>query len=160
MIFGAHSTMLNRLISIASSPATRRYAVGIIAVLIFTVAAIIVYKRRVQPTLDPNYVPNKEFASGRVDQGPAVYFFYTTWCPHCKTAKPIWNEFKASLKEKKVNGQKVEFIEVDCDKDKALADRYNVKGYPTIKLVSGNEVVEYDAKPDLTSLHQFLKSSL
>lgn len=152
--------MLTRLLNVVQNPVTRRYFIALFAICVFATVAIIVYKRKVEPALNPSYVPNKEFASGRQDQDPALYFFYTTWCPHCKTAKPIWNEFKESMKDKKVNGQKVIFIEVDCDKDKALADRYDVKGYPTIKLVSGNQVVEYDAKPDIKSLEQFLQSSL
>ena len=152
--------MLTRVSQLVRRHATRRLAFTLLAIAVFVTAAIMVYKRKVAPTLNPSYVPNKEFASGRVDAGPAVYFFYTTWCPHCKTARPIWDKFKSSMKGKKVNGQEVTFIEVDCDKEKALADRYDVKGYPTIKLVSGNQVVEYDAKPDIKSLEQFLKSSL
>ena len=152
--------MLARLSRLAQNSSTLKYIIALFAICVFVTVAIIVYKRKIAPALNPSYVPNKEFASGRVDEGPALYFFYTTWCPHCKTAKPVWDKFEAQMKGKKVNGQEVEFIKVDCDKEKALADRYEVKGYPTIKLVSGNQVVEYDAKPEISSLEKFLKSSV
>ena len=34
------------------------------------------------------------------------------------------------------------------------------EGYPTIKLVDNNKIIEYDAKPELDTLHQFLNTSL
>jgi len=152
--------MLARLSRLAQNSSTLKYIIALFAICVFVTVAILVYKRKIAPTLNPSYVPNKEFASGQVDEGPTLYFFYTTWCPHCKTAKPIWDKFEQQMKGKKVNGQEVTFVKVDCDKEKALADRYEVKGYPTIKLVSGNQVVEYDAKPEISSLEQFLKSSV
>ena len=41
-----------------------------------------------------------------------------------------------------------------------MADKYKVDGYPTIKLVKGNQVIEYDAKPTLENLKEFLNSTL
>ena len=41
-----------------------------------------------------------------------------------------------------------------------MADQYKVEGYPTIKLVKGNQVIEYDAKPSIEHLTEFLNSTL
>lgn len=145
--------------AVGGSPVRKTLIVaGIIAV--FIACAVAVYRARIAPTLNPSYVANKEFAPGSADQAPTVYFFYTTWCPHCKTAKPVWHKFKEELKGKRVKGYEIVFKEVDCDKDKSLAERYNVQGYPTIKLVSGGKVIDYDAKPEVSSLHKFLQTSL
>ena len=54
----------------------------------------------------------------------------------------------------------IKFSEVDCDINEAAADKYNVDGYPTIKMVKNKKVIDYDAKPELPSLNKFLKSSL
>jgi len=51
-------------------------------------------------------------------------------------------------------------VPVNCEEDKQTADRFDVEGYPTIKLVYGNKVIEYDAKPDLDTLKEFLSTSL
>ena len=89
-----------------------------------------------------------------------IYFFYTEWCPHCKTAKPIWADFKAQMGETKVNGATLHFIEVDCDKDVATSDKFNVKGFPTIKLMKGNQIIEYDAKPSVVNLIEFVNTAM
>jgi hypothetical protein len=73
---------------------------------------------------------------------------------------PVWKKFKESIGEKKVKDTRINFIEIDCDKDTATADKFKVDGYPTIKLVHGNRVIEYDAKPSLDTLSQFLNTSL
>jgi|TARA_B110000285_G_C15033091_1_gene567788 thioredoxin-like negative regulator of GroEL len=59
-----------------------------------------------------------------------------------------------------VNGTKIKFIEIDCDKETAVAEKFKVEGYPTIKLVNKNQIIEYDAKPDLDTLRLFLEKSL
>ena len=58
-----------------------------------------------------------------------------------------------------MNGKTLYFKEIDCDKDEKLADQYNIEGYPTIKMIKGDQVVDYDAKPTEKSLTQFLTTS-
>lgn len=134
-------------------------AVSVVAAL-FIAVAIWMYYKYVVPRVNAAYVPNKEYAQKR--QGEAdLYFFYTSWCPHCKTAKPVWQKFKEHIEAKgHASGVKVNFIEVDCEKDHDTADKFNVSGYPTIKLLYNNKVIEYDAKPDQENLQQFLDESL
>jgi thiol-disulfide isomerase/thioredoxin len=115
--------------------------------------------------MNPSYVANKEFTSqGEQDGGDSdvadLYLFYTTWCPHCKTTKPIWEKLKNKVGNSGVKGVKINFIEIDCDKDKDTANKFKVEGYPTIKMVHNNQVIEYDAKPNLETLMQFLETSL
>ena len=62
--------------------------------------------------------------------------------------------------DNKFKGYRINFIEVDCDKDKATADKFNVQGYPTIKLVKGNRITDFDARPSKDTLIEFLNSSL
>jgi len=97
---------------------------------------------------------------GSEDNYADLYFFYTSWCPHCKTAFPIWNELKQEIGDSGVNGTKIKFIEIDCDKETAVAEKFKVEGYPTIKLVNKKQIIEYDAKPDLDTLKIFLEKSL
>ena len=38
-----------------------------------------------------------------LDPGQAKFmFFYTPWCPHCKTAQPVWASLKETLKNMNV----------------------------------------------------------
>ena len=119
------------------------------------------YRRSVAGKLNKKYVANNEFSqNSRGNMTADIYFFYTEWCPHCKTAKPVWADFKNQIGDKKVNGVALNFIEVDCDKDTETSDKFNVKGFPTIKLVRGNQIIEYDAKPTTQNLLEFVNSSL
>lgn len=54
--------------------------------------------------------------------------FYAPWCGHCKKLEPEWNEAAAKLK-----GQ-VRFGKVDATVEGELAQKFGVRGYPTIKI--------------------------
>lgn len=59
------------------------------------------------------------------DEGQLV-FFGTGWCPHCIKFQKVWSKFKE-------NYPNVNTMYVDCDKQKDLAKKHNIKGFPTIK---------------------------
>jgi thiol-disulfide isomerase/thioredoxin len=92
-------------------------------------------------------------------------FFYADWCPHCKVAKPAWNDVKAEYENKTINGYTVIFIDVDCSDENStevqrMMDQYTIEGFPTIKLLKDGQVIDFDAKPTKDSLTQFLNTVL
>jgi len=95
-----------------------------------------------------------------------LYMFGTSWCPHCKTAKPVWDDFVSKNQNLKVGNYTVKFNNVDCGDDsnsdsKQLADQFGVKGYPTFKLERGqNDIVDFEAKPTEENFNKLLQSSL
>lgn len=113
-----------------------------------------------------DYKPNKEkmTSNGPTNTTAELLFFYADWCPHCKTAKPIWNDLKTEYQNKTVNGYHITFTDVNCSEETQEVDRmmntYNVEGYPTIKLIKDGQVIEYDAKPSKETLTQFLNTVL
>ena len=137
-----------------------QFLVILFVIVIFLIAALVVYRRYISSGLNRDYVANNEFTNDGTIESADIYLFYTTWCPHCKTAKPIWEDFKKEMEDKKVNGIKLNFFEVDCDKDPATSDKFKVKGFPTIKLVKGKQIIEYDAKPNKVTLIEFVNKSL
>jgi len=136
----------------------KRFFLMISIALVFIVVAIYVYNRSIKPRIDADYVANKEYlkSTGESNNTVDLMYFYTTWCPHCKNSKPEWDKFKAKTENQKINGYTVNFLEIDCEKDEKEANKYDVEGYPTIKLIKDNSVIEYDAKPDSKTLTQFL----
>ena len=135
----------------------------IIALIVFIIACVYFYTQYVVPKTNSTYVPNKEFSNEAYEadtETADLYYFYTLWCPHCKKSKPIWEELKQQVGNNTINGVRINFIEVDCEKDSGTAEKFKVEGYPTIKLVRGNQIIEYDAKPNLDTLNQFLQTSL
>ena len=147
---------------LSNALSNKKFIVILIVTSIFIVAAVYTYRRYVVPRMKPSYVPNKEFTSGSNEGSDTadLYFFYTEWCPHCKAAKPIWAKLKEEVGDGKIKGVKINFLDIDADKNTEMADKYKVEGYPTIKLVHGNQIIEYDAKPDKDTLLQFLNTSL
>jgi len=93
-----------------------------------------------------------------------LVLFFTTWCPHCKTAKPEWEKVKAEYTGKPVNGYNLIFTEVDCTKEnpdlEKLIAPYKIEGYPTIKLIKDGQVIEFNAKPTSETLTQFINTAI
>jgi thiol-disulfide isomerase/thioredoxin len=93
-----------------------------------------------------------------------MLLFYVDWCPHCKTAKPEWEQMKEEFDGKQINGYTLVFTEYNCTNEtpeiEELMDKYKIDGYPTIKLVKDNQVIEYDAKPTKSTMTQFLNTVL
>ena len=90
-----------------------------------------------------------------------LYMFGTSWCPHCKTAKPIWDDYVSNNENLKVGNYDILFKSVDCDAEKNIADKFNVKGYPTFKLERGpSDIVEFEAKPTHDNFTSLLQTSL
>ena len=101
------------------------------------------------------FTPKKTSSDKTID----LYYFYTAWCPYCKKAMQEWNKFKAEWNQKTYEGYTIYFHEVDCDIQEALADKYQVTQYPTVKMVKDDAVIHFDAKPTIHSLTAFLTSS-
>ena len=134
-------------------------AIAAVSAIIFLLVAVWVYYTYIKPKLNADFVPNKEFTKGQeLPEVATVFFFGTEWCPHCKSAQKPWTDFKEKINGEggTVNGVRISFRDVDCDKDAKLASQYKIKGYPTIKYARGDQVIEYDAKPELASLVQFI----
>lgn len=91
-----------------------------------------------------------------------VLFFYTDWCPHCKTAKPEWESVKSDLDGTQQNGFTLKFVDMNCTQESPeiseLLKKYSIEGYPTIKAVKGGVITDYDAKPNKDTLTQFIQS--
>jgi thiol-disulfide isomerase/thioredoxin len=144
------------------------YWVIIIALIVFTGIAIYYYSSYVATKQQTNYSVNNEHgttSSQTNDNKEAeLLLFYVDWCPHCKTAKPVWNDIKSEYENKTINGYKVIFTEVNCTEETAeveqMMNKYNIEGFPTIKLLKDGQIIEYDAKPTKDTLTQFLNTVL
>jgi thiol-disulfide isomerase/thioredoxin len=128
-------------------------------VILFIAIAMFVYMKyfKTDPTA---YNTNDEFNSGDIGEDADVVMFYTDWCPHCKKAKPAWEKLKAEYDDNVVNGVRLHFKEYNRDHNEALAEKYDVKGVPTIFIQQGEKIVLYDARVSYETLVEFLRSSL
>lgn len=159
------SGIFSRIMS-AGSAMNNTTLIVIGVIILFAVIAIFYYYYYVAPSSQAKYHANNEHipTGQQVSSTAELLFFYANWCPHCKSAKPIWNELKSEYENKTINGYKVTFTEIDCSEETAEVDKlmnqYNVEGYPTIKLIKDGQVIEYDAKPSKEMLTKFLNTML
>jgi thiol-disulfide isomerase/thioredoxin len=139
---------------------TKRTLIVLLSAIVLVGVSYYFYNNYVLPRIQPSFVQNNEFVKDDKNSEAEIMLFYVDWCPHCKTAKPIWEEVKEKYNGKNINNTTLYFKEVDCEKNEDLADKYNINGYPTIKLVKENEIVNFDAKPSEKTLTQFIHSTL
>ena len=138
------------------------YIIGIFfIILLFSIILYFLYNRFIKSKLN-NHELNKEFinqSEGSNDTNVYIMYFYTEWCPYCKRARPEINKFETYLNNiNNTNDNKFKIIRIDCDKNPEKAEKYNVKGYPTIIMLYKGEKYEYDAKPEKDNLIKFVNS--
>ncbi len=137
----------------------------ILLIIIFSVISYYLYITTLQTYFDNN--SNKEYIPKKTQKNneATIYYFYTTWCPHCTEATPhiqhLENEVKKMNKSQK-NNMVIFLRKIDCDKsaNEKLIKQYKVEGYPTIILEHNNKIYNYEAKPNSKHLTEFVKDSL
>lgn len=137
----------------------------IIVVFILCIAAYYTYKNYVSEKT--SFHANRENIPKDINstKTATLMLFYADWCPHCKSAKPEWESLKSSYDGKQINGYTLMFVEHNCsDQDSnevnELTTKYDIEGFPTIKLLKDNEIILYDAKPTKATMERFLNTVL
>ena len=74
-----------------------------------------------------------------------LVLFYVDWCPHCVSTKPEWEKLVNEVNNTKINNKNVEVVAANCEGtevEKNLAEDNNVEGFPTIKLIKNDNIVD------------------
>ena len=83
----------------------------------------------------------------------SMVLFYAPWCPHCKTVMGDW------AKLKKAAPRNINVAKVNCEKKPELAEKHDVKGFPTIILFKGGKKVYFEGPRNLENFLEFIKTN-
>lgn len=84
--------------------------------------------------------------------------YYVNWCPHCKTAKPEWEQLEGTFHGKNVNGNKVFITKIDCEEFPEVAKEQNISGYPSFKFSYNGQAVPYSGERTFGAFKSFIES--
>jgi len=75
--------------------------------------------------------------------------FYAPWCGHCKKLAPTWDELATKA------GETFSVAKVDCTVHPAVCKKFDVKGYPTLKLFVDGKKYDYSGPRTVEAFMQF-----
>ncbi|KAL1490602.1 hypothetical protein ABEB36_013267 [Hypothenemus hampei] len=84
-----------------------------------------------------------------------LVMFYAPWCGHCNRMKP---DYISAAQQLESEGFKKCLAMVDCTENPTLMEKYDIQGFPTIKLFkNGIFVTDYKGKRTVDDIKQFVR---
>jgi len=96
-----------------------------------------------------------DFNKIKKDSLPKIINFDTEWCGFSKQFKPVWNRFMNN-----VDSEKIKCENINCDENPDICKKYNITGYPTVKLIKDNDEYDFDGRRTVDDLNIFVNKKI
>ena len=80
--------------------------------------------------------------------------FYAPWCGHCRHMAPAWEQLADELAADDIP---VNVAEVDVTANSMLGKQFNIRGFPTLKLLHRGKLYSYKGRRDVDSMAAFAR---
>lgn len=93
-----------------------------------------------------------------IGQDAVFVKFYAEWCGHCKSMAPDYEIVADTFK----NVKGVKIVKVEADKEKEVANKYGVRGFPTLKFFPAGSTtpVDYEGGRTADDIINFINSKV
>lgn len=124
-----------------------------IAIALFGIINAETGKWGVDEVDDVAVVTNDNFEGFLKNNKFAFVKFYAPWCGHCKSMAPGYSKLAQRMKTQE-NG--VAIAKVDATIETALAEKFGIKGFPTLKLFIDGQPVDYSGAREEEPMYNWL----
>lgn len=138
--------------SFSSVSKTDWQMLAFIALIVMVFAIYYVSYKNNRESFEDGDGPDLNVKKGEI----VVALFYADWCPHCVSFKPHYKKAMTSLGGNQYKDKTLRFVMVDCDKNKSISKKYDVSGFPTVKILNDDKTIdEYSGDRSLEGLTNY-----
>ena len=98
------------------------------------------------------------YSSEYFEDSKSVVICKADWCGHCKKAAPEFQKLVSASPITLRNGNKVNVTMLDADGDKDKLSKYKVRGFPTILVNNGSDMLEYPGERTYDGVIEYLNT--